>query len=394
MQLKGKTILLGITGGIAANKMANLSSPLMKVGCKVIVAMSKNATEFIAPLTFETLTGERVLLDTFDRNFPYNVEHVEIAKRVDCVLIAPATANLIAKASHGIADDMLTTTLLACRCPRLIAPAMNTNMYENPITQDNLKRLQAFGITIIPPERGRLACGDIGSGKLPCDATLLTYLERALTPQTLVGKKVLVTAGATQEAIDPVRYITNHSTGKMGYAIAKMAALRGATVTLVSGKTALPIPELLDYIEVTSAEDMYQAVTTRSESQDIIIMAAAVADYRPEQVSEEKIKKTGDTSLRLLRTRDILATLGEQRREGQLLCGFAMETENLLENARQKLQRKHVDLLCANSLRQNGAGFGVDTNIVTLLTPTDCERLPLLSKEEVAVAILDKLSTL
>ncbi len=394
MQLKGKTILLGITGGIAAYKMANLTSTLMKVGCKVIVAMSKNATEFIAPLTFETLTGERVLLDTFDRNFTYNVEHVEIAKRVDCVLIAPATANLIAKASHGIADDMLTTTLLACRCPRLIAPAMNTNMYENPITQDNLKRLQAFGITIIPPEHGRLACGDIGSGKLPCDATLLTYLERALTPQTLVGKKVLVTAGATQEAIDPVRYITNHSTGKMGYAIAKMAALRGATVTLVSGKTALPIPELLDYIEVTSAEDMYQAVTTRSESQDIIIMAAAVADYRPEQVSEEKIKKTGDTSLRLLRTRDILATLGEQRREGQLLCGFAMETENLLENARQKLQRKHVDLLCANSLRQNGAGFGVDTNIVTLLTPTDCERLPLLSKEEVAVAILDKLSTL
>ena len=386
MDLTGKCIVLAVTGGIAAYKIAGLASTLKKTGADVIVTMTENATQFISPVTFETLTGNKCLIDTFDRNFQYSVEHVAIAKRADVVLVAPATANVIAKAAHGIADDMLTTTLLACPCHKIIAPAMNTNMYRNPIVQDNLKTLAHYGFEVIPPDCGYLACGDIGDGKMPSEAVLLSYLEKALVSEKpLSGKKVLITAGATRERIDPVRFITNHSTGKMGYALAKMAMLRGAQVTLVTGKTALTPPPFVSVIHVESAAEMFEAVTANADAQDIFVMAAAVADYRPAVTAQEKIKKSdADMSIPLVRTQDILAHVGAHKREGQFLCGFSMETENMLENSQKKLIKKNADMICANSLRQEGAGFGTDTNILTLITADGAQELPLLSKEEAA----------
>lgn len=393
MNLKGKCIVLAVTGGIAAYKIAGLASTLKKTGADVIVMMTENATQFISPVTFETLTGNKCLIDTFDRNFQYSVEHVAIAKRADVVLVAPATANVIAKAAHGIADDMLTTTLLACPCHKIVAPAMNTNMYRNPIVQDNLKTLAQYGFEVIPPDCGYLACGDIGDGKMPSEEVLLSYIEKEIAcEKTLAGKKVLITAGPTCERIDPVRYITNRSTGKMGYALAKMAMLRGAEVTLVTGKTALTPPPFVTTVQVESAAEMYDAVMQAREQQDIFVMSAAVADYRPASVSEEKIKKSdGEMQIPLTRTQDILGTLGECRRAGQFLCGFSMETENMLENSQKKLVKKKADMICANSLRQEGAGFGTDTNIITLITADGAEELPLLSKEEAADRILAKI---
>lgn len=386
MDLTGKCIVLAVTGGIAAYKIAGLASTLKKTGADVIVTMTENATQFISPVTFETLTGNKCLIDTFDRNFQYSVEHVAIAKRADVVLVAPATANVIAKAAHGIADDMLTTTLLACPCHKIIAPAMNTNMYRNPIVQDNLKTLAHYGFEVIPPDCGYLACGDIGDGKMPSEAVLLSYLEKALVSEKpLSGKKVLITAGATRERIDPVRFITNHSTGKMGYALAKMAMLRGAQVTLVTGKTALAPPPFVSVVNVESAAEMFEAVAANADAQDIFVMAAAVADYRPAVTAQEKIKKSdADMSIPLVRTQDILAHVGAHKREGQFLCGFSMETENMLENSKKKLIKKNADMICANSLRQEGAGFGTDTNILTLITADGAQELPLLSKEEAA----------
>ncbi len=389
--LKGKTVVLGVTGSIAAYKIASLASMLVKKQVNVHVIMTQNATNFINPITFETLTGHKCLVDTFDRNFEFQVEHVSLAKQADVVMIAPASANVIGKLAHGIADDMLTTTLLACRCPKFLSPAMNTAMYENLMVQDNLKILKKYGYKVITPASGYLACGDTGSGKMPEPEILFQYIERELAgPKDLTGKKVLVTAGPTQENIDPVRYITNHSSGKMGYAVAKAAMLRGAEVTLVSGQTALTPPMFVDYVQITTAEEMYQAVTSRSDEQDIIIKAAAVADYRPKTVYENKVKKQdGQMSIELERTRDILAYLGEHKRENQFLCGFSMETENMIGNSRAKLQKKNLDMVAANNVKVEGAGFQGDTNVMTLITQDQEIALPLMSKEEVADKILD-----
>ena len=389
--LKGKTVLLGVTGGIAAYKAAALASALVKLHATVEVIMTKNATEFITPLTFEELTGHRVMVDTFDRNFQHQVEHISLAQRTDVMIIAPATANVCAKLAHGLADDMLTTTALACRCPKLIAPAMNTNMYDNPVTQDNLTLLRRYGWEVIEPNSGRLACGAVGKGKLPEPEELVQYLLRAIAFQKdLDGKNVLVTAGPTQEALDPVRFLTNHSSGKMGYAIAKMAMLRGAHVTLISGPTAITPPPFVKVIRITSAQEMFEAVATEAPTADFIFKAAAVADYTPALFSDEKMKKKdGDMAIPLKRTQDILKYLGENRRSGQIICGFSMETENMLENSREKLTKKGVDMICANNLKQDGAGFGVDTNVITLITAKESIELPLLSKEEAANAIVD-----
>ena len=390
--LQGKTVLLCVTGGIAAYKMPNVARMLKKMHCNVHVIMTQNATNFITATTFETLTGNKCLIDTFDRNFEFSVEHVALAKLADLVLIAPATANVIGKIANGIADDMLTTTVMACTCKTLVAPAMNHNMYHNFIVQENLEKLKKHGYEIIDPVCGMLANGDTGDGKLPSEEELVDYVVRELAfPKDLAGKKILVTAGPTQESIDPVRYITNHSTGKMGYALAKMAMLRGAEVTLVSGRTALEPPRFVEVVLVVSAEDMYQAVTTRAKEQDIIVKAAAVADYRPATVAEEKIKKTEDAaSIKLERTRDILAALGEDKGK-TCLCGFSMETENMLENSRKKLKKKNLDMIVANNLKVEGAGFGTDTNVITILTEEKELELPQMSKEEAANRILDEL---
>lgn len=391
--LKGKTVLLGVSGGIAAYKMPNLARMLIKAGAEVHVIMTKNACEFITPFTFETLTKHKCIVDTFDKNFEYSVEHVSLAKKADLLIIAPATANVIAKLACGIADDMLTTTALACNCPKIIAPAMNTNMYSNPITFDNIQKLKHYGYEEIPPESGMLANGDIGNGRLPNESLLFDYILKTIAlPHDMDGMRVLVTAGATCESIDPVRYITNHSTGKMGAALAKRAMLRGAKVTLIAGKTECELPNFVDVIKVKSAEDMYNAVRAYAYKQDIIIKAAAVADYTPKIVAEQKIKKNdGDMTIELVRTKDILKSLGEFKREGQLICGFSMETENLIENSRKKLKKKNADMIVANSISDKGAGFGVDTNIVTIITENDETSLGLLSKDAVADEILTKL---
>ncbi|MCI9342227.1 MAG: bifunctional phosphopantothenoylcysteine decarboxylase/phosphopantothenate--cysteine ligase CoaBC [Lachnospiraceae bacterium] len=391
--LRGKNIILAVTGSIAAYKIAYLASMLKKLEADVTVLMTENAVNFINPITFETLTGNKCLIDTFDRNFEYNVEHVSLAKRTDVVLVAPATANVIGKLANGIADDMLTTTVMACECKKIVAPAMNTHMYHNPIVQDNIKKLQHYGMEVVMPDTGYLACGDIGEGKMPSEHILLEYiLKEVCWEKDLLGKKILVTAGPTQEKMDPVRYITNHSTGKMGYAIARHCMQRGAEVTLVTGKTQLERPLFVYTVEVESAGDMFQAVRDCFEEQDMIIKSAAVADYRPVNVSEEKVKKRdGELSIALERTEDILQFLGENRRPGQLLCGFSMETENMVENSRAKLVKKHLDMIVANNLKQEGAGFGGDTNIVTLITADGCEELPVMSKEEVAKHLVDEL---
>ena len=391
--LKGKTVILGVTGSIAAYKAANLASMLKKQHADVQVIMTKNATQFMNPITFESLTGNKCLVDTFDRNFQFQVEHVALAKRADLAIIAPATANIMAKLAHGLADDMLTTTLLACRCLKLIAPAMNTRMYENPVTQDNMDILRKYGFRIIEPAVGHLACGDTGAGKLPPETLLLEcILDEIAMEKDMKGLHVLITAGPTMEAIDPVRFISNHSTGKMGYALARVCRRRGAEVTLVSGKTNLEAPYGVTLVPVTSAQDMFEAVSSRAKEQDLIIKAAAVADYRPVTVAENKIKKSpGDMSIALERTTDILAWLGEHRREGQVLCGFAMETEHMVEHAKEKLTRKHVDMIAANNVKVAGAGFGTDTNVVTLITEDGVEELAKMSKEEVASRIVDAL---
>ena len=391
--LEGKTVLLGVTGSIAAYKIAYLASMLKKQQADVHVLMTRNATNFINPITFETLTGNKCLVDTFDRNFQFQVEHVSIAKKADVVMIAPASANVIGKLAHGIADDMLTTTIMACRCKKFISPAMNTNMFENPIVQDNLKTLEHYGYEVIDPAVGYLACGDTGAGKMPEPETLLNYILRECAcEKDMKGLKVLVTAGPTQEAIDPVRYITNHSSGKMGYAIAKMAMLRGADVTLVSGRTALAPPPFVRVVPVVTARDMYEAVTSVSQEQDIIIKAAAVADYRPASVSDEKIKKKDDDmSIALERTDDILKYLGEHKPDGQFLCGFSMETENMIGNSRVKLTRKNLDMVAANNVKMAGAGFQGDTNVLTLITQDEDVSLQLMSKEDAANVILDKI---
>ena len=390
--LKGKTVLLGVTGGIAAYKAAALAAALIKQHAAVEVVMTRNATQFITPLTFEQLTGRKVMVDTFDRNFVHQVEHISLAQRTDLVIVAPATANVCAKLAHGLADDMLTTTVLACRCPKLIAPAMNTNMYENPVTQDNLDTLRRYGWEVITPASGRLACGAVGPGKLPEPEELLQYILRRLAlPHDLEGKKVLISAGPTQEALDPVRYLTNHSTGKMGYALARMAMLRGAEVTLVSGPVSIAPPPFIRLIPIVSARDMFEAITADAPDADYIFMAAAVADYTPAQYADDKIKKhDGDLSIPLQRTKDILAYLGEHRSDHQIICGFSMETRDMLENSRAKLQKKKVDMICANNLKVPGAGFGVDTNVITMITKDEITQLPLLTKEETANAILDK----
>lgn len=389
--LKGKTVILGVSGSIAAYKIAGLASALMKQHCDVHVIMTKNATNFIHPITFETLTGNKCLVDTFDRDFEFNVEHVSLAKKADAVMVAPATANVIAKMAYGLADDMLTTTLLACQCPIIVAPAMNTRMFTNPIVQDNLRSLKSSGMEVIDPASGYLACGDTGEGKMPEPELLLQYIAKALTEQKdLEGLHVLVTAGPTCEAIDPVRYITNHSTGTMGYELAKAAAMRGAKVTLVSGPTKLAAPPFVETVNVISAEEMFQAVTSRASGQDIIIKAAAVADYRPAMVAEEKVKKKdGEMSIALERTKDILGYLGAHKKEGQFLCGFSMETENMLENSTKKLVKKNLDMIIANNLKVEGAGFGTNTNVVTVITAKGRQQLPLMSKADVAERILD-----
>ena len=389
--LKGKTVVLGVTGSIAAYKIANLASMLKKLHCNVHVLMTRNATNFINPITFETLTANKCLIDTFDRNFQFNVEHVSIAKQADVVLVAPASANVIGKIAGGIADDMLTTTIMACTCKKLIAPAMNHNMFHNPIVQDNLKKLQRFGYEIITPAKGYLACGDVGDGKMPDEQTLLDHIIREIAfEKDMVGKKVLVTAGATRESIDPVRFITNHSSGKMGFALAKAAMLRGADVTVVAAHTDVAPPRFVEVVPVVSASDMFEAVTSRAGECDIIIKAAAVADYTPETVADSKMKKSdSDLSIPLKRTQDILKYLGAHKREGQFLCGFSMETDNVLENSRKKLLSKNCDMICANSLRHEGAGFGVDTNVITLITADSETELPQMSKEDAAHRIFD-----
>lgn len=391
--LKGKTVLLGVTGSIAAYKIASLASALKKLHADVHVLMTQNATNFINPITFESLTGNKCLVDTFDRNFQFQVEHVSIAKKADVVMIAPASANVIGKLAHGIADDMLTTTVMACKCEKYISPAMNTNMFENPIVQDNLKTLEHYGYEVIQPASGYLACGDTGAGKMPEPETLLAYIEKEIAREKdLQGKKILVTAGPTQEAIDPVRYITNHSSGKMGYAIAKAAMLRGAEVTLVSGRTAIEAPLFVKVVPIVTAKDMFEAVTRISNEQDIIIKAAAVADYRPAVVSSEKVKKKeGQMSIELERTDDILKYLGENKREGQFLCGFSMETQNMISNSRAKLEKKNLDMVAANNVKEAGAGFQGDTNVLTLITQKEETSLPLMSKEDAANKLLDKI---
>ena len=396
MTLEGKTVLLGVTGSIAAYKIAYLASALKKRHADVHVLMTENATNFINPITFETLTGNKCLVDTFDRNFQFQVEHVSIAKKADIVMIAPASANVIGKIANGLADDMLTTTVMACRCQKLFAPAMNTAMYENPIVQDNIRKLKHYGYEVITPASGYLACGDTGAGKMPEPETLLEYILRETAfEKDLSGKKVLVTAGPTQEAIDPVRCLTNHSSGKMGYAIAKMAMLRGAEVTLVSGPTAIEPPLFVKVLSVTSARDMFEAVTGVSDQQDIIIKAAAVADYRPKQVSEDKVKKKDDqVSIELERTDDILKYLGQHKKDGQFLCGFSMETKNMIGNSRAKLEKKNLDMVAANNLKVEGAGFQGDTNVLTLITQDEEVSLPLMSKEDAALKILDKIISL
>ncbi len=390
--LKGKTVLLGVTGGIAAYKAAYLASALVKLHAAVEVVMTEHATKFIAPLTFEQLTGRRVMVDTFDRNFAHQVEHIALAERTDLALIAPATANVCAKLAHGLADDMLTTTVLACRCPKLIAPAMNTNMFENPATQDNLEALRRYGWQVISPASGRLACGSVGAGKLPEPDLLVQYILREIAlPHDFAGKKVLVTAGPTQEALDPVRYISNHSTGKMGYALAHAAMLRGAEVTLISGPVALDPPPFVETVSVLSAGDMFQAAAARAGEADFVFKAAAVADYTPAEYHDNKVKKSdGELSIPLRRTRDILQYLGDHRRKGQILCGFSMETERMVENSLAKLAKKHVDMICANNLKVPGAGFGTETNVLTLITSGKVDELPLMSKEAAAHRILDK----
>lgn len=391
--LKRKTILLGVTGGIAAYKSASLASMLVKSGAEVHVLMTEHATNFITPITFETLTGNRCVIDTFDRNFEFHVEHVALAQKADVAVIAPATANVIAKIAHGMADDMLTTTFLACRCPKIIVPAMNTAMYENAVTQNNLKALRKYGMEIIDPASGRLACGDTGAGKMPEPELLLQYILREIAyEKDMQGKRVLVTAGPTQESIDPVRFITNHSTGKMGYAIAKMCMLRGAEVTLVSGPTSIAKPEFVHVVDVVTAKEMYEEVTKRAKDQDIIIKAAAVADYRPKSVSSEKMKKKDDDlAIPMERTDDILKFLGEHKKEHQFLCGFSMETENMLENSRKKLEKKHLDMIVANNLKVEGAGFAGDTNVVTIITGQEEVSLGKMTKEETALRILDEI---
>lgn len=391
--LKGKHVLLGVTGSIAAYKIANLASMLIKHHAEVTVIMTQNATNFIHPTAFETITGRKCLIDTFDRNFDFSVEHISIAEWADVVLIAPASADIIAKMAHGIADDMLTTTILACQCKKLISPAMNTRMYENPIVVDNLKTLENYGFEMIPADSGRLACGSSGAGKMPPEELLFSYIQREIAlEKDMKGKKVLITAGPTQEAIDPVRFISNHSTGKMGYALAKIAMLRGADVTLISGPVSIKAPEFVHLISVKSAKEMFQAVCEHYEEQDIIIKAAAVADYRPAQQSDEKIKKSdSEMKISLERTDDILKFLGEHKKEHQFLCGFSMETQKLIENSRKKLEKKNADMIAANNLKVEGAGFGTDTNIVTLITKEDMIELPKLSKEDTAGEILSEI---
>lgn len=391
--LKGKTVVLAVSGSIAAYKIASLASALKKLHANVQVLMTRNAVNFINPITFESLTGNKCLVDTFDRNFQYSVEHVALAKQANVVLVAPASANVIGKIAHGIADDMLTTTVMACRCKKIIAPAMNTNMFENPILQDNLKILEHYGYEVISPAVGYLACGDTGAGKMPEPEVLLQYILREIAyEKDMQGKKVLVTAGPTQEAIDPVRYITNHSTGKMGYAIAKMCMLRGADVTLVSGPTSIAKPEFVQVVDVVTAKEMFDEVTKRASEQDIIIKSAAVADYRPKTVSSEKVKKKDDDlALSMERTEDILKFLGEHKQKQQFLCGFSMETENMLENSRKKLEQKHLDMIVANNLKVEGAGFAGDTNVVTIITRQGEVSLGKMTKEETALRILDEI---
>ena len=391
--LKGKTVVLAVSGSIAAYKIASLASALGKLHADVQVLMTQNATNFINPITFEAITGNKCLEDTFDRKFQYSVEHVALAKRADVVLVAPASANVIGKIANGIADDMLTTTVMACKCKKIISPAMNTQMFENPIVQDNLKKLEHYGYEVIQPAVGLLACKDVGKGKMPEPETLLEYiLQEVAYEKDLKGKKILVTAGPTQEPIDPVRYLTNHSSGKMGYAIAKVCSMRGAEVTLGSGKTAIKPPLFVDVVPVTTAREMYEAVTGRSDRQDIVIKAAAVADYRPKTISEQKVKKTdGELSIEMERTDDILKYLGEHKRANQFLCGFSMETEHMLENSRAKLAKKNADMIVANNLKVAGAGFGTDTNVVTLITADDCRELEIMSKADVASAIVSEI---
>lgn len=391
--LQGKTVVLGVTGGIAAYKMPNLASALVKLGCNVQVLMTQNATQFITAVTFETLTGNKALVDTFDRNFSFQVEHIAVADQADLVMIAPATANVIAKLAHGLADDMLTTTVLACNCPKIVVPAMNTKMYENPVTQDNLNALRRYGWEVVEPASGYLACGAVGKGKLPEPEVLLQVILHDLAHEKdMVGKKVLVTAGPTQEALDPVRYLTNHSSGKMGYAIAQAAARRGAQVTLVSGPVALKRLPYVETVDVVSAQEMFEAVAVRAAEQDILIKAAAVADYRPMMVAEDKMKKSDDAlSIPLERTQDILGWLGQHRRPGQFLCGFSMETQNMVENSRKKLEKKQVDMIAANNLKVEGAGFGVDTNLLTLITKDGLDELPMVTKEAAADLLLDRI---
>ncbi len=391
--LKEKTILLGVTGGIAAYKSASLASRLVKAGAEVRVIMTEHATNFINPITFETLTGHKCITDTFDRNFEFQVEHVSLAKKADVIMVAPATANIIAKLAHGLADDMLTTTILASHAPKLIAPAMNTGMYENPVTQDNLALLKKYGMEVIEPAAGHLACGDEGKGKMPEPEILYEHILRSCAcKQDMKGLKVLVTAGPTQEAVDPVRFLTNHSSGRMGYSIAKACMLRGADVTLVTGRTALTPPLFVDVVPVVSAKDMYDAVISRSGEMDIIIKAAAVADYRPVHVAEEKVKKSDSSfSLELERTDDILKYLGKHKKPGQFLCGFSMETENMLENSRKKLEKKHLDMIAANNLKVPGAGFETTTNIITIITPDSVKELELMSKDDAAFRLLDEI---
>ena len=390
--LTGKNVVLAVTGSIAAYKIANLASMLKKMHADVTVLMTENATNFINPITFETLTGNKCLIDTFDRNFQYSVEHVALAKKADVVLVAPASANVIGKIACGIADDMLTTTVMACKCKKIISPAMNTQMYENPIVQDNIRRLKEFDYEVITPDSGYLACGDVGAGKMPSEETLLQYiLKECAMEKDMKGLKVLVTAGPTREKIDPVRFITNHSTGKMGYAIARNCMLRGADVTLVSGKTEIEPPMFVNYVPITSAQDMYDAVTAVYDQQDIVVKAAAVADYRPADPADEKVKKTdGDMTIPLVRTRDILKTLGE-RKTKQFLCGFSMETQNMLENSKTKLKKKNLDMIVANNLKTAGAGFGTDTNVVTMITKEDVIELGMMSKDAVAGKIMDEI---
>lgn len=391
--LKGKNVVLAVTGSIAAYKIANLASMLKKLHCRVTVLMTKNATNFINPITFETLTGNKCLIDTFDRNFQYSVEHVSLAKETDVVLVAPASANVIGKLAHGIADDMLTTTVMACECHKIIAPAMNTHMYHNPVVQDNLKILERYGMEVVAPDYGYLACGDVGDGKMPSEETLLSYILKEIAyEKDMIGKRVLVTAGPTREAIDPVRFITNHSSGKMGYAIALACMQRGAEVTLVTGPASQEPPRFVKVVPAVSAKDMFEAVKDNYRDQDIIIKAAAVADYRPKEIAENKIKKSEDyIEIRLEKTQDILGFLGQNRREGQFLCGFSMETQDVIENSRKKLLKKQIDMIAANNLKEAGAGFGTDTNIITVITKDGSETLPIMTKDEAAHSLIDRI---